>query len=386
MTIPLTVALVHQHVFRERGGVVGTFPYAIGMIRLVADEFAHALNVAPLMDADGADAADFQALPANIEQRTLYRRAIATPRWRVALLHAASVPAIVAAVRTADVVQARLPSYPGLIAGALAAATGKPLVVSIHGDLGRILRLGGGLAGRVGASVVDALQRWTTRRSRVVLITGDQLRHLVGRGVEPVLFANHQIEEGHLFRREDTCRGPRIRLLFVGRLSREKGVDVLLDAMTRLPAHVELVLVGARVAWNVDAEVVRRGLGARVTVRGPVAWGPPLFAEYRAADVLVFPSRSEGAPKVPLEAMSQGLPVVATTPGTSSYLRDRVHGLLVPPGDVDALSAAIARMIDDGALRRGCIAAGLALAHEHSRDRMRARIAAALDAAFGAGR
>jgi glycosyltransferase involved in cell wall biosynthesis len=120
-------------------------------------------------------------------------------------------------------------------------------------------------------------------------------------------------------------------------------------------------------------------------VAGFVRWGPELFGLYRASDIFVFPSLSEGSPKAPMEALSQSLPVVATRPGTSDYIEHEHSGLLVPTADPAALAAAICRLIDDGALRRRCIAGGLEVARRHTRDRMYERIRQALTAAFATG-
>ena len=86
-----------------------------------------------------------------------------------------------------------------------------------------------------------------------------------------------------------------------------------------------------------------------------------VFAGYRddaarvvaAADVLALPSWTEGLPLVVLEAMALGRPVVATTVGgTPELVSDGETGLLVPPRDVEALTAALKRVLDDGDLRR----------------------------------
>jgi glycosyltransferase involved in cell wall biosynthesis len=72
-----------------------------------------------------------------------------------------------------------------------------------------------------------------------------------------------------------------------------------------------------------------------------------------AADVLVLPSLSEGRPNVVLEAQACALPVVATAVGgTPELVEDGVHGLLVPPGDSNALAGSLRRLVSDEDLRR----------------------------------
>ncbi len=72
-------------------------------------------------------------------------------------------------------------------------------------------------------------------------------------------------------------------------------------------------------------------------------------------DVCVHPSLHDGLPNALLEAMACARPIVATTAGgIPDVLRDRQEGLLVEPGDVPALAAAIERLLDDPALARAC--------------------------------
>jgi glycosyltransferase involved in cell wall biosynthesis len=82
---------------------------------------------------------------------------------------------------------------------------------------------------------------------------------------------------------------------------------------------------------------------------------------YRSHDVLAWPSTYEGFGMVLLEAMSQGLPAVATPVGcASAVVKDEQTGLLVPPRDPGALAVALGRLLDDGALRRRMSEAGRA--------------------------
>jgi len=80
--------------------------------------------------------------------------------------------------------------------------------------------------------------------------------------------------------------------------------------------------------------------------------GPELADCYAEAQVLCLPSRREGVPLVLLEAMSFGLPVIATpVGGVADYVEHEDNGLLVPPGDIDALAVSIAMLAADPELR-----------------------------------
>ncbi len=144
--------------------------------------------------------------------------------------------------------------------------------------------------------------------------------------------------------------GTGLRLLGVGRLSRYKGFDALIEAMPEL-ADARLLLIGAGECereWRALAE--RRGVAARVAFAGALD-DDQLAGAYAAADAFVLPSldRGEAFGLVLLEAMRAGLPVVASAiagSGVGFVVDDGTTGLLVPPGDRDALVAAIGRLRD----------------------------------------
>lgn len=388
--------LVQQHLHKDTPRGIGTAPYAIGCFRLVTDEFEEVINLVPVAAGGGEDGEDgeddgaegrISTYPDNVHTHALYRRAARMSKAGAALMHIYSLPRIAAEVRRADVVYARWPSYPAFAAALMALIANKDLMVSIHGNLSEVMlaRRGQRPWWRALGRALDGYQRLISRRSVVTMVTGEHTRELAGRGA--VLFAQHQFEDRDLYQRADTCQGAPIELLYVGGLSRNKGTDVLLDALSRVldrGLDCRLTLVGTASGMDVGEAIAERGLPAdRVRLAGYVSWGADLFALYRASDIFVFPSLSEGVPKAPMEALSQSLPVVATPPGTETYIQDEVSGLLVPPGDADALARAIARMIADRALRQRCMARGFEVARENTRDRIQARIHAILEEAFG---
>ncbi|MCH8224043.1 MAG: glycosyltransferase family 4 protein [Chloroflexi bacterium] len=167
-----------------------------------------------------------------------------------------------------------------------------------------------------------------------------------------------------------TGRGTRI--LYAGRLSREKGIDVLLRAIAILPPdtreNVNVVVAGAGPA---DSELrslsATLGLEEQVRFAGIVSPGPDLLAEYDRADLFVLPSRIEGVPRALLEATARLLPVVATSVGGVPHLlRDGESGLIVPPDDPEAMADAIGRVIGDPTLARSLGNAGRKIASANS--------------------
>lgn len=157
-----------------------------------------------------------------------------------------------------------------------------------------------------------------------------------------------------------------LRLLFLSNLFPEKGPIDLIDALDALGDRargISLRLVG-EARPEIAAEVERRGAalaprGVRVEYRGVRVDGEKL-AEYRWADAFALPSRypPEGQPIVLLEAMSAGLPIVASDhSGIPWTVRDGIEGLIVPAGDVSALGEAVARLREQPGLARD-LAAG----------------------------
>ena len=221
------------------------------------------------------------------------------------------------AARDVDLVHAHwLPSaLPAL-------ATRKPFVVQLWGTDVELARR------------VPLLARLLLRRAQLVLCPSEYLAgearrlgaravRVVPAGVEIPAEVGQPEEPPHV--------------LYVGRLSDEKGVPELLRATVGLPR----VIVG-------DGPL-RDGVPEAVGFVAPTALG----AFYERAAVVVCPSRREGYGVVAREAMAHGRPVVATAVGG---LRDAVHervtGLLVPPGDAVALRGAIERLLGDAKLRR----------------------------------
>ena len=150
--------------------------------------------------------------------------------------------------------------------------------------------------------------------------------------------------------------GPHLRLLAVGRLSRYKGFDVLIEALAGA-ADVDLLLVGGgECEGELRALAAQRGVGGRIAFAGELD-DDALAAAYESADAFVLPSRDRGEAfgLVLLEAMRAGLPVIASAidgSGVGEVVVEDETGLLVPPGDAAALAGAVARLRGDDALRR----------------------------------
>jgi glycosyltransferase involved in cell wall biosynthesis len=143
-------------------------------------------------------------------------------------------------------------------------------------------------------------------------------------------------------------------LLFLGRLGRRKGIYVLLQALgsvrLKFPG-VRLICGGDGELEDVRAEIVKLGLEHNVELLGWVK-GTAKDELLTMSSVYVLPSFDEGVPMSILEAMASGMPVVSTpVGGIPEVVGNGSEGLLVAPGDVVALSAAICRLLGDPCLR-----------------------------------
>jgi len=232
--------------------------------------------------------------------------------------------------------------------------------------------------------IVTRVGRWLTNGS--LICNGRELAR-VYRSSRTTATVSSTLQEREFFARGDTCQGPVVRILFVGFIRPEKGIEYLLDAVCRIKSNVpwELEIVGPdefpAYRKELDAIVAARGIGNRIRWEGYISHGKPLFDHMRAADLLVLPSLSEGTPHVLVEARANGLPCISTTVGgVPTTVTDGYDALLVPPKNPQALAQAMERVIHDGEVRRALIRNGLIEARKQTLERFVATVLEALDA------
>jgi glycogen synthase len=229
---------------------------------------------------------------------------------------------------------------------------GRPVGITVHHVTGPTARE---RWGRVLGALVERRERRMLRQARwftatslatrealeALVPSGSRIR-LVQAGVPDALFSLPRRPEGGL--------------LYFGRLDWfQKGLDVLLEAMASLRREfpeLRLRIAGrGKDAARVESAALALGIGDALEMLGPVsdAEKEELFA---AAEVLLMPSRFEGFGMVAAEAMAAGVPVVAAAAGSLPEVVDAPHGgRLVPPGDPQALAAAVAGLLKDDAAR-----------------------------------
>jgi len=215
-----------------------------------------------------------------------------------------------------------------VIGGAVARSLGVPTVSTIHGFTGTGRR----------NRVYEAVQCIALRRADAVIAVSRPLVHrLVRSGVPrerihcvPNGFAPPAyILERSAARQKLGLGGDACVAAWVGRLSKEKGPDVMLEAISQCDPPWQLSVIGDGPERDrLRQQAARLGIGDRVTWHGFVSNAGSLLAAF---DAFVLSSRTEGTPIALFEAMHAGVPVVATRVGGVPDVIAPTHALLVPP-------------------------------------------------------
>jgi glycosyltransferase involved in cell wall biosynthesis len=196
------------------------------------------------------------------------------------------------------------------------------------------------------------------KANRFVAINGEIVDELWEAGVpkERILFIPNGIEMDKFGIKTDYGLQDPIRLVFVGRLHHQKGLDVLLQALSDIITSQSkfrwrLLLIGDGPLQHELREMARQlGVDREVEFGGFVNNVPSYL---NTADIFLLPSRSEGLSNALLEAMACGLPCVATSvSGNVDLIRHFETGILVPPNDSTALADAIISLTEEESLRR----------------------------------
>jgi glycosyltransferase involved in cell wall biosynthesis len=315
-----------------------------------------------------------------------FRRSLAWPWYdgmRLAWTSRSAARELITAFEP-DVVHIHSPLTLGAMARMVARQLGIPVVYTNH-----YLPENARPARRCRSRAFDAafyayLVWFGNRSSHVTAPTSTALRLLCDRGLQR---ASTVISNGvdlttfspgpgcEAIRDRYGLRADRPVILTVSRLSREKGVDVLLDAAARLTQEAQIAIAGTGPDESrLRAQAERLGLTAdRVRFLGFVP-GPELPAVYRLADIFAIPSVAELQSLTTMEAMASGVPVVAAD---AHALRELVghgrNGFLVPPGRPDELAAWLDVLLKEPGLRAGMAAESLRTISEHELSRSLAR-------------
>jgi glycosyltransferase involved in cell wall biosynthesis len=267
------------------------------------------------------------------------------------------------AIRDADIVHTGLAGWPfpyGWVATPIAKILRKKLVIIVESAP---WRLNSGRARTFKAVFLawlyEGLARWCLARSDLAIFTQENYRQTLlpnertrARIInaswidEEVIISAEQADE--IWNQKSLSSATELSIVFVGRLDRQKGLLVLLDAMRLLATKnlpVRLDILGAG-----ELEPVCRALSqelkdsTRVHVLGTVPYGAPLFEMLRGYHALVLPNISDEQPRIVYDAYSQALPVLASrTSGLEACIVENRTGWFVAPNSADELGRMIER-------------------------------------------
>lgn len=239
-----------------------------------------------------------------------------------------------------------------------AAFSGRRMIVHFHGDGFAAFRESAAAPLRAAAGAL-------TGRARVAIVQGEGLVPML-QGIIPrdrIAVVPNGVPDPGAPQRGGGTGVSATQILFLSNLAPAKGyIDLVEAALRLLRSGVDAEFVFAGSVADDAAFKRARGLVSEYAER--IRFVGHADAERKAAllkhaDVLVLPSYSEAQPLVVLEAMAAGLPVVSTKRGAiPETVPDGVTGLLVEPGDIVALEAALRRLITDPVLRMKLGAAG----------------------------
>lgn len=287
--------------------------------------------------------------------------------------------AIWRASRSWSLLHITLPTPLGIIGYLCARARGIPTILSVVGDLDAQYERGryrgiSGLGARAAVKLFEYATHWMI--DRVVTITqGEALcRKYKRRGNRVTNIPWSPISQNMIVPREDTCLGPRIRLLFVGALLERKGIFVLLESAKLLLRQMDNFVVTYIGDGPLAEELARRvqdaGLSGHVVLRGGVYKESDLWREFDAADIFVFPTYAEGFPRVIFEAMARGLPVVSTrVSGIPGVVKEGQDALLVTSGSPHEVVEAVTKVVRDATLRQSLIRHGHEVARAYTLEK-----------------
>jgi glycosyltransferase involved in cell wall biosynthesis len=355
-----------DHTVRPRAALFHRFAEAV----VAAGPFEPASYLVPVADLGPGEPPP--ALPPIDEQRLVVVPTAPFDGIAGYVSGAASIarrnwPVVSEAVRRSDLVWIKAPASNAALAALACRRAGVPRFTWVAGSVREVVRgqrrWGAAAIGAAAAAIVyDATTRALEQTGPAIRLDASMFTSVVTRD-------DIQATPGAGDTRSRT--DGQLRIAWAGRIAEEKGLDDLLVALVRLGAgglDANLDVLGdgpARPA--LEARAGELGLDGRVRWHGFVGDRGAYLAALRAADLFVLPSRAEGVPKVVVDAMAAGLPVVATRVGAVPAVLDGGRrGRLVAAGDPGAIADAVAALAADEPEQRRLRQAGLAYAADHT--------------------
>jgi len=316
------------------------------------------------------------------------------PYWRRFELNALRHPLMLTRclwphIKHADTVLVNLPNYVSVLAWLLCLLHRKRFALRIGGNWPEVVRMsfynyGWVTVGNIAAFLHRIFLGVMVKTSSLTIVNGQQLADIYGRkNPHVVRVFSSTYHESDIAPAVAGSGVEECRILYVGRFTLNKGLSELFRAAKglldeNLNLRIWLAADGYR-REDIRAEAEKLGIIDRVDFLGWIAI-EKLKDIYRACDIFVLPSYTEGMPKVVPEAMSQGLPTVVTDVGglRDAVVQDGKTGFVVPIRNVEALQEALRTLILDKPLRQRMGRAGLERARQFTIEAERACVKAAL--------
>jgi glycosyltransferase involved in cell wall biosynthesis len=311
----------------------------------------------------------------------------------------AILPKLAAWVRGLDVLHCRVPTPAAPFAFGFARMMGKPAFILIVGDLRALLpampyRGVKKIIWRGYTEFEEWGMQWMANHA-LAFANGGALTEKHSRPNRQVIqTTTTTISAADIATRTDTCLGRPVRILTVSRIDPRKGLRVLPAAMEQLAARgidATIDIVGPAVGRPgedekvaIAADAAARHVDSRVTLVGAVPLDQ-LLPLYRNYDVFVLPTLpGEGIPRVLLESMTSGMPVITTrVSGIPSLITHEVNGLLMDENSASSVANAVERVVTDAPLRQRLIANGYETARGRTLEAQAATMMAAVAQQLG---
>jgi glycosyltransferase involved in cell wall biosynthesis/predicted metal-dependent phosphoesterase TrpH len=284
-----------------------------------------------------------------------------------------------------DAVHVTAPGPAGVAATLLNRIAGTPLIASYHTELGAYAGLRSGDGG-IESMAQMALGAFYGAPSLVLSPSPAADRSLLALGVDPARLGRW--ERGVDLSRFSPAKAARedypgeIKVLYAGRLTREKGVDLLAESFLgahRSDPRLHLLLAGG----GPEEEELRARLGERATFLGWLE-GEDLARVYASADVFLFCSTTDTYGQVVLEAGASGLPVIAVAEGGPASLVENRHTGMLCQADADHIAGTVLQLAASPLLRRHLGASAVRAVQERSWERAMEQLAGGYRRALGA--
>lgn len=234
-----------------------------------------------------------------------------------------------------------------------------PIVASVHGLVSEEIKMG-----RPHSKLSLIFEKMILSKSDIITTVSQEFKKTIVDiyGISPskIIVIHNGIEESTLHARatDDIKKlidiAARPYVLFVGALLPIKGIDILMDAFSKVKTDATLLLVGKNTEWfeEIKKNYTKLFASGRIVVTGYID-NATLESAYAHASVFILPSRQDSCPLVTLEAMARGIPIIISDRvGTKQIIKDSHEGFIVPLETPERFTSYIDILLRDVGLRK----------------------------------